>query len=87
MLSALSMVAYYRRYRIRITRSHMLSKESIALLKLKLQMNGFFPSLHPYDKKEPITLLVLIGLRMETYRGIYVSKAVSVRVLSFYLYG
>lgn len=87
MLSDFSMFIEYRRYRRRIMRAYLLPQESIALLELKLQINGLFLSLQPYDGKGPITLLAFLGLLMKAYQGINVSESDYIRLLSYFLDG
>lgn len=82
MLSAFSMVLYYRRYRLRVMLSHLLPQKSAALFKSKLQINGVFPSLQTYDGIELIELVLFLGVFLEAYRGMYLFWAVAVHVLA-----
>lgn len=67
------MVIDYRRYRLRITRTHLFPQGSAALLKLMLQINVLLPSLQECNRNKTIKILTFLGLLMEAYRGIDVS--------------
>lgn len=87
MVSAFRAVIDYRRYRLQATPSHLLTQKSAALVQMRLQINGLFPPLEPYDRKEPITLLTLLSLFLEVYIGMNISEGRAVRVLSYDLDG
>ena len=85
MLSSFARVIDYRRYRLDNTEPVPNGAELRHLYRLKLQIDGLYPTLGTYSGAKPISLLEFLSTLKEAFNAYGTSEAVAVRALAYFL--
>ena len=65
----------------------MYASEGAEIYRLKKRLCGLLPTLHPFERKKPISWLTFLSQLREGLNALGVAKASAVRVLAFLLDG
>ena len=87
MLNQFTNVVSYTNYRLKNRRVIPTTRETELLARTKKSFDGLYPRLETFNGKKPITLLSFLSTIREGFDHLFVSEAVGVSLLSFYLEG
>ena len=87
MLSQFAGVVSYTNYRLTNRSVVPTRRETETLARTKKSFDGLYPRLEPFTGKKPITLLSFLATLREGFNHLYVSEAIAVSLISFYLEG
>ena len=87
MLNQFSNVVSYTNYRLTNRKVIATRRETETLARTKKSVDGLYPRLDPFTGKKPITLLSFLATLREGFNHLYVSEAIAVSLISFYLEG